>query len=540
MLRRLLFSAAGGSLVVLACSSSTGSARSESQRANHSETDGGAYGAVTIHFEVPLNGQLNEGVGYDFNSGTPQEVTVQVDPPGLYMVSFSLGGDAADAFLDKSQATTNSNGKTSVRLTPPSSAHKFSLRASIGDVWSELPVKSTTGTTTLDVVPVYAGKRAVSVWFAGVGVGLPCDPTLAVQPDGSDGAFSQAMDGPSVPVPNVPVGVPLRVTLRAGHFAGGCTQVPAFQAGERPSVSVTVTDLPLQLNGVKIPVVLGLDDSGAFAAAWSKLASTMTASAVASNPSDAGALLDTIQASIPYLSQDAFALARTVHGWDARVNGLLASGPGATGIRDTLTRWIVGGRKGLSTQVVSGTLTSPDSGSGTASFAVTSIASAAPSDVGFPSTLSLTWTSAPSDQVLFGATASWEPSRLAAVVAQAAATQEVDSASDVADALASVISCDGIAAALAHDAAEVPFLSCDADCLSSRCESALASMWKKARDAVLTRATVHIAATGTAVVDDTAHPTGFSGTWVGDGSFGSGTTTLGGSANGAASSDPPR
>jgi hypothetical protein len=65
-------------------------------------------------------------------------------------------------------------------------------------------------------------------------------------------------------------------------------------------------------------------------------------------------------------------------------------------------------------------------------------------------------------------------------------------------------------------------------------------MWKKARDAVLARATVHIAASGTATVDDTAHPTGFSGTWVGDGAFGAGTTTLGGSANGSASSDPPR
>jgi len=303
---------------------------------------------------------------------------------------------------------------------------------------------------------------------------------------------------------------------------------------------VTVTDRPLQLNGVKIPVVLGLDDGAAFSAAWAKLASTMIGSALAPNGTDAGALLDTMTAAIPYLSQDAFSLARTVHGWDARVNGVLASGPGTTGIRDTLTHWIVDGRKALAKETVSGTLTSPDTGMGTASFAVTSVAGTAPSDVGFPSSLQLTWTSAPSDQVLFGAAASWQPSRLAAVVAQAAATKELHSASNVPEALADVISCDGIAVAISRDADDVPFLSCDAICLSSRCESALASMWKKARDAVLTRSPVHIAASGTATVDDTAHATGFTGTWVGDGAFGSGTTTLGGSANGAASSDPPR
>jgi hypothetical protein len=400
---------------------------------------------------------------------------------------------------------------------------------------AELPLSSsTTDITTVDVVPVYAGKRAVSVWFASVGVGLPCDSTTPVPVTREDGLFSQAT-GQTVAVPNVPIGRPLRVNLRAGHFAGGCTEVPAFQAGERPSVSVTVTDRPLQLNGVKIPVVLGLDDSAAFSATWSRLATSMIGSAVPAGASDASTLLDAMTLAMPYLSQDAFTLTRTVHGWDARVNGVVD-----TGIRDALTRWIVAGRAALAKQAVSGTLTSPDKGSGTASFAVTSIVGAAPSDVGFPSAIPLTWTSAASDQVLFGATASWQPSRLAAAVALAAAVKEVKAASTVPDALASVVSCDDIGDALAHDAAEVPLLSCDSDCLSTRCRSALTSMWKKARDAVVTRAAVHIAASGTASIDDTAHPTGFTGSWVGDGSFGSGTTSLGGSANGASASQTPQ
>src|SRR6476620_10765486 len=105
MLRRLLLLAVGGSLVALACSSSTGSSASESKGSGNSDGDAGAS-AISI--------RLGDGVGLDFATGTPQQVTVQVDPPGVYSVRFSLAGDAADAFLDKSQADTDSNGRTSV------------------------------------------------------------------------------------------------------------------------------------------------------------------------------------------------------------------------------------------------------------------------------------------------------------------------------------------------------------------------------------------------------------------------------------------
>ncbi len=534
MLRRLLFLAVGGALSVLGCSSPNSSGRSAPQRTSHDGSDAGASGAIRI--------QLNGGVGLSFTTGTPQSVPVQVDPPAVYPVSFSLTGDAADAFLDKSQDQTDEDGKTSVLLTPPSSEVLFRLRASVRDATAELPVSSSANVTTVDVVPVYGGKRAVSSWIASAGTDGRCDPDSPVPLADDAKHIGQATAGPneSVPVPNVPVGAPLRVTVRAGHFAGGCTEVPAFQAGERRSVSVTVTDRPLQMNGVSMPVALGLNDNDAVASAWSKLAATMTASALSSSKSDAGALLDAMDLAMPYLSQDAFSLARTVHDWDARVNGVLAAGGGATAIRATLPRWITGARTTLSKQMLTGTLTSPDSGSGAATLAVTSIGGASPGDVGFPSSMSMTWTSAPSDQVLFGGSGSWQPSRLAAAIAQATATKEVPSASSVPAALANVLSCDDVAAAIAQDAAEVLILACDAACLSSRCESALTSMWAKARDAVVTRGAVHIAVSGAASIDDTAHPNGVSGSWVGDASFGSGSTGLTGSVGGATAAPAPQ
>lgn len=536
MLRRLLFLAVGGALSVLSCSSPISSGKSAPRHTSRDDSDAGAFGALRV--------QLGDGVGLTFTTGMPQSVPVQVDPPAVYPVSFSLTGDAADAFLDKSQDQTDEDGKTSVLLTPPSSEVLFKLRASVEDVTAELPVSSSANVTTVDVIPVYGGKRSVSSWIASAGTDGRCDPDSPVPLADDAKHIGQATAGPnaSVPVPNVPAGAPLRVTVRAGHFAGGCTEVPAFQAGERRSVSVTVTDRPLQMNGVAMPVSLGLNENDAAASAWSKLVATMTASALSStsSKSDAGALLDAMDLAMPYLSQDAFSLARTVHDWDARVNGVLAAGPGATAIRDTLTRWITSARTTLAKQMLTGTLTSPDSGTGTATLAVTSVGGASPADVGFPSSISMTWTSAPSDQVLFGGSGSWQPSRLAAALAQATATKEVPSASSVPDALASVLSCDDVAAAIAQDAAEALILACDASCLSSRCESALTSMWTKARNAVVTRGAVHIAVSGTASIDDTAHPTGVSGSWVGDGSFGSGSTGLTGSAGGATAAPAPQ
>src|SRR5579871_3072581 len=172
MLRRLLFLAAGGSLVALACSSSAGSAASDLIRPSHSDTDAGASGAVSI--------RVGNGEGLDLVTSAPQKVDVQIEPPGVYTVRFSLVEDAADAFLDKSQTDTAADGSASVLLTPPSSPRFFKLRASVGSVWSQLPIHSTTDVTTVDVVPVYAGKRAISVWFASVGAGLHCDPTTPV------------------------------------------------------------------------------------------------------------------------------------------------------------------------------------------------------------------------------------------------------------------------------------------------------------------------------------------------------------------------
>jgi hypothetical protein len=532
MSRRLLLLAAGCSFLACACSSSNSADGPGQTRPTHGS--GGAHsGTGDIHIT------LGDGNALVFTPGMPREIPVRVEPEGAYSVRFSLVGDTADAYLDKSEADTDADGTTSVVLTPPSAPVVFTLRASVDGASAELPVSAASMQTTIDVVPAYAGNRPISTWVASVDTNSICDPLESVPP--SDGLLlGQANSGQSVPVPNVPVGAALRVTVRAGQFAGGCTQVPAFATSERRSVSVTVTDRPLQMNGVKIAVVLGIDQSAPWKDAWSALATTMATSAVAGESTDADALLDAMVVATPYLSQDAFIYGRGVHDWDDRISDILAAGPGATGIRDAVTRWIVAGLPALAKAAISGTLSSPALGAGTASLAVTSIGGATPSDAGFSTVVGLTWTSAAGDQVLFGGTAFWQPSHLAAALAETAATKEITGVTSVPTALGKVISCKDIGTALARDAGDVPFLSCDASCLSSRCETALGAMWQKAEAAVAARAAVHIAASGSATVDDTAHPLDFSGTWVGDASLGTGATHLTGGAKGETPSTTAR
>lgn len=483
---------------------------------------------------------LGDGTGpLFFTLGAMQEVPVKVSPAGPYVVRFALADDAGDAFLDKSEAMTDADGSASVVLTAPSSPVMFHLRASVvgSGVSAELLASANTPGNTLLVVPVYAGTRTVTSWFATAQTDVTCDPGGAVPP--TDGMYQNEVEANEpVPVPHVPEGKPLRVTVRAGHFAGGCTDVPAFAVGERRSVSVTVTDRPLEMTNVRIPVVLGIDENDAWTTGFSSLSALMASKAVGSSKRDASALLDEMLEATPYLWQDAFVYQRLHLGWDDRVEHIFAGG--STAIRDRLNAWVTAGLSTLATNAVAGTLTSPGAGAGTATFAVTQVAGAAPKDSGFPDSIPLTWTSAAGDEVLFGGAATWQPSRLAATLASAAAADEFPSATSASNALSLALSCEQIGKTLAGDAAAIPALNCDAACLSSRCEDALDVMWTRAKNAVTGKAALHIAASGHAAIDESAHPVGFVGTWVGDVSLGAAAIRVSGPAKSATPGAEPR
>ena len=131
----------------------------------------------------PSNDAMGPSIAFldsdlQFVPGDTREITAVVEPPDVYEVRLSLSGDFGDAFLDRSQVETGTDGMASATLTAPSSAHTFTVRASVGAKSASLPVSAGTGFSNVEVKPHYAGTRAVTTSTATVRTGSSCRSLL--------------------------------------------------------------------------------------------------------------------------------------------------------------------------------------------------------------------------------------------------------------------------------------------------------------------------------------------------------------------------
>ncbi len=520
------------SLHVAACGSSSDHAAATSERpAAGASADAGVAG-LSIAFTEPELSTV---------PGKSNTVGVQVTPAGVYVVRFALVGDARDAYLDRNAAQTADDGTASVELTAPSSAATFTVRASIGAVSADLSASAGNGFAALQVEPEYAGNRAVSTWVASVRTGGPsCDSLLGVPPpDGSLSAQSSANNAPIIK--GVPVGTALTVTIRAGHFAGGCTEIAGVVAGQSNTVQVTVVDRPLQMGDVKVNVNLGLDATADVANAWQSLATNLSNSFVDGASSDASALLDAMHDATPAVSQTLFVQARQTNRWDSVLDAALDQKLGKNGIRGTVSDWISGALPTLSKGLVAGTLSSIGAVPGSAVIDVSSVGGVSPAAVSASPSLSVSWTPQSGDQVLFGGIFSLAPSSLATALAVSSAAKASPGATSVPGAL-SALTCSTTATTLVGSSGTgAAYFECDSSCIVARCQAALTAMWGRAITSAGTTTPLVLAASGAARVDDGAAPNGFNGTWVGSLSFGTLLPTrVGGSAIGGGTSTIPQ
>jgi hypothetical protein len=517
------------SLPVAACGSSSDHAAASSERPTAAGTsiDAGAP-SLSIAFTEP-----------DLSTvpGKSNSVAVQVTPAGEYVVRFALVGDARDAYLDRSAVRTADDGTASVELTAPSSAATFTVRASIGAVSADLSASAGDGFASLQVEPQYAGNRAVSTWVATVRTGGPsCDSLLGVPPP--DGPLAAQADANNAPiVKGVPVGTALTVTLRAGHFAGGCTELAGVVAGQANTVQVTVVDRPLQMGSVNVDVNLGLDRTADVANAWQSLGTNIANSFVDGAASDASALLDAMQDATPAVSQDLFIQARQTNRWDSVLDAALDQKLGQNGVRGTVSDWITDALPTLSKGLVTGTLSSTGAVLGSAVIDVSSVGGLPPAAVSAPASLSVSWSPQSGDQVLFGGVLSLAPSSLATALAASSAAKASPGATSVPSALAALTCGTTVTTLVGSSATDAAYFECDSSCILARCQAALTAMWGRAVASTGTTTPLVVAASGAARVDDGAAPDGFTGTWVGSLSFGTLLPTrVGGSAIGGGTS----
>jgi hypothetical protein len=472
-----------------------------------------------------------------FVPGDIRPLAVQVEPRGRYTVRFALIGDARDAFLNTSETSTDDSGTATVELSAPSSPATFSVLAAASARTATLPVSAGTTFTQVSAVPLYAGHRVVESWVATAETGSNCDSSAGVPP--LDGPLtSTAIFGKDPVLMEVPVGTPLTIKLRAGNFAFGCTELAAAVAGQRNQVSVIVTDRPLQMGGVSMPVRLGITTVASWRSAWSALEDELSDAFVGGQKNDPKALLDAMEAATTLAARTDFALQRSTMDWDQTV-AVALGGVAHDALRDAIDQFLDAALGPLVSASLEGALISPETPSGRAALTLASIDGVSPSAGGFASKTDVSWSST-NDQILFGGTVSLKASEFAAGLALAGARAAGVTASSVPSALSTTLSCSSVAAALVNPATSVAFGTCDAACVASTCERALATMWTRAAATADDSATLSISATGAATVDDGAHPAGFTGTWVGTLTVPGAIAQLSGSALGgtAAASSP--
>ncbi len=451
-----------------------------------------------------------------------RELTVQADPPGSFHMHFALpgsGGDDSpgDAALDVSDVQTGDDGTAHVTLTAPSTPAMFSVRASVGKITQLLSVSvSRLGVTTLRVIPSYSGQRSITTWTATATAGANCTDLVGNPPPDGDISASAAPNGP-LDLEEVPIGVNVAVTLRAGHYIGGCTNVSPLSEVDGNQVLVYASDRPLNFAATDLSFEFGPSDSRPAFDKLMQTSATQAAEAVASGAaSDVTALLDEMFAATPASDRPAFTAARTQGNWESALATAFGKNA-ARRMRDPAQRWLDAGRLSFdAVDTFAGNLAPKGDD---ALLVLSRVVQASPAAAGFASGFQTTWSADSSDTLLLGSELSWLPSRLATALAEPPALLEFPQATTVEGALTLSVDCTLVANVLVVYGSSPGTLygSCDQACAVSACASAVASAWSKARNASgNSAATLGFTATGTATVGDEAEITSLHGSWVGE------------------------
>jgi hypothetical protein len=469
--------------------------------------------------------------------GEERAVAVIGSPPARYEVSFSLIGEAAGAWLDRTSVVADPSGRASVTLHAPNLASTFRLRATIKDGPSaELGVSvSDKGFGTIRIVPDYAGTREATEWTGSVKAGTTCAeiaPTLPEEPEGALVATAPA-DEPGVEIKSAPVGPNLAVAIRAGRAMWGCADVPDLAAGEVRDVTVTVKDGPIDLAATNLDLALTFEQDDTVGALFAGVAERML-DAFLPEGGEAAALLDAMQLAAPVEQAGTFADHRLMMSWDGLAAAHLAGLP--VPLRTVCQGWAAAALPAGPFEItarLAGIADVP----GKAWTEVVSIGPVLAENAGVPSTAhQMSWTADPGDILRLTGAVYWVPSRFLGAAAWLGAQAELPGAASMGDALAGAALCGDLAATL------VGYPECDAGCLAGLCAAGLAARWEAALDAVPMpglAGTVAISASGPGTVDQDAAPMGWSAEWLGKISDGENEATVQGTVEGVVSMGGP-
>lgn len=444
---------------------------------------------------------------------TDTQITVRIQPPGAHLVRFSLLDATVGAALSRNEVLSGPDGRASVILTTPSSPVRFALRAQVDSIEETTTISVDGGAlTSLNVVPAYSGRRAVSAWTASV---YPLASCSAFHGALGDGPFLvSAGVGDPLRLADVPASGPLAVVVRAGGVAQGCTTLEAPTPNGETNVTVPVTDVPLDLGSTVLDLVFGVrSDDPALKAELQAGAALVQSTLRGPSDNEATTLLDAMAALLSGPELLEFGQARSSAGWDETLPAALGR-LGATRQSDAVARWLRDGQGALlSPQAIQARVTASAASTEVPSLVVLRIAGALAVETSV-SASGASWSVDPKDTLAFSATISWPAANLACSVISAPAAAETGSSS-LGLSLSRALSCDAVAAHLLTSAGAFSN-HCDLACAADLCTRALSAQVEQAcgasRNALTT---LSVLATGSVEVRSSAPSLRFAGSWVG-------------------------
>jgi hypothetical protein len=453
-----------------------------------------------------------------------------------YRVRFALAEGARDASLDGSEVSTNTDGDAEVTLTAPSSPSVFKVRASVGtDPKAELRVSvSDDGYATLRLKPIYTGLRRISGWVASIHPDADCSSLQGVPyKDGS--VVTEVGSNDTAVLKDVPSGQQFAATLRSAQLAGGCIETGKLSAGTETDLEVPILDRPMQLENLKLGLVLGIDNTFR---AWVDAMNVAVEPAVlalrGTARSDVEAFIDALQETVTPKLGMALSEARAKGGWDSALGDALdlAGAP----LSDKVRQWLKAAAETTATpKLFSAVLTAGSSDEEPSELSLVSVAGLDPSVAGFARANAASLTADPDDALLFGCSLYWLPSQfLAELTAQMLAQQSPGTTPALA--LAAAFDCPKAAAYLSSDNTFTA-AGCDESCAEQLCQQTMDQLWTRVRNysaTILRPAQLELSATNTVDLDDEARPRGVAGTWVGTVTQEDHTVSVKGSTTGSA------
>ncbi|WP_437717944.1 hypothetical protein WMF45_16945 [Sorangium sp. So ce448] len=449
--------------------------------------------------------------------GELRTVWVAGQPPAPYEVSFTLLGEAAGAWVDRTTAVADESGRASVQLHASTLGSTFRLRAATkGGPSAELGVSvSAEGFGTLRVIPVYEGTRVAKDWTASVVAEATCEEIAAAAPEAPVGALV-AHGGPDEPVvvKGAPVGPSLTVALHSGRIMWGCVGERELQAGSARDVWVPIKDLPIDMAATRLDTKLTLVTAEGLTAML-EAATEQLLDAFSPAGVEAASLLDAMQRAAPPDHARAFAAQRIERDWDAAAEAHLAALP--IPLRDRCRGWA---RAGLARTplALDGQLSGVADMQGRALFEASWLGSVTSDNAGVPPAHFMSWTADPGDVLRLAGTLTWSPTRyIGGVTGLGVAAEEA--AESVPAALAAAAECQALGELLGG------YSDCTSDCMAMLCAGGLTLLWRAGTEASETAGMIGeivVNASGPAQLNSSAAPIAWTADWLGTIRYGGG------------------